>query len=104
MISFEIFLIGLGIVSTLTSLVTEAVKKILIEHNVNYCANTLTGIIAAILSIAIGIGYIVIANVGFTSQSIVCIIALAFISWLCSMIGYDKVIQVINQFKNIKKG
>ena len=104
MSSFEMFLIGLGIVSTLTSLVTEAVKKILIEHEINYCANTLTGIVAAILSIAIGISYIVIANVGFTAQSIVCIIAMSFISWLCSMIGYDKVIQVINQFKNIKKG
>ena len=104
MITFEIFLIGLGIVSTLTSLVTEAVKKILAGYNRNYCSNTLAGIVAAALSIGIGLGYMVLASVAFTAQSIVCIIALAFMSWLCAMVGYDKVIQVVGQFKNIKKG
>jgi hypothetical protein len=104
MINFEIFLIGLTLVSTLTSLVTEAIKKILNGKNKTYCANTLAGIVAAVLSIGIGIGYIVIASVGFSAQSIVCLIALAVASWLCAMVGYDKVVQVINQFKTIKKG
>ena len=104
MISFEIFLIGLTIVSVLTGLTTEGVKKILNGKNVNYCSNTLAGIVAAVLAVGIGIGYIIIAGVGFSAQSIVCIIALAFGGWLCAMVGYDKVIQVVSQFKNIKKG
>lgn len=93
MISFDIFLVGLMIVSTLTSLTTEAVKKILVEHNIKYRSNTLVGIVAAVLSAAIGISYVVVANAGFTPQVIVCLIALVFMSWLCAMVGYDKVIE-----------
>lgn len=104
MINFETFLIGLTIVSTLTGLVVEAIKKILNGKNKQYCANTLAGIVAAALSVAIGVGYVIFASVGFSAQTIICIIALAFASWLCSMVGYDKVLQVITQFKTIKKG
>lgn len=104
MISFEVFLIGLMVVSTLTGLTTEAVKHILSALKVNYQANVLSGIVAVILSAAVGVAYILVAGVGFAVQSIISVIALAFMSWLSAMVGYDKVIQVINQFKNIKKG
>lgn len=100
MITIDIFLTGLMIVSFLTGLVTEAVKKIVSERNVEYRPNTIAGIAAAILSAAIGIGYVVLAGIGFTSQIIVCIIALTFMGWLCAMVGYDKVIGV---FKNTNK-
>lgn len=104
MINFEVFLIGLMVVSTLTGLTTEAVKHILTALKVNYQANVLSGIVAVILSAAVGIAYVFVAGIGFAAQSIVSIIALAFMSWLSAMIGYDKVVQVIDQFKNIKKG
>lgn len=103
MVTFEIFLLGLLLTSTLTVLVTEAVKKIFTEHNLLYRANTLAGGIATILSAAICAGYIVITNSGFTSQVIVCFIAQVFMSWLCAMVGYDKVIQAISQFKTSGK-
>lgn len=99
MINFEIFLLGLLITSTLTGLVTEAFKKILTEHNRTYRANTLAGLVALVLSAAIGVGYIVLTNSVFTSQIIVHLIALVFMSWLCAMVGYDKVIQAVGQFK-----
>lgn len=101
MVSFEVFLLGLMIVSTLTSLVTEAVKKILTEYNVTYRANTLAGIVSAVLSASIGTGYTLVTGNSFTAQTIVCIIALVFLSWLCAMVGYDK---VIGMFKTIDKG
>ena len=100
MISLEVFLAGLMLVSSITGLVTEAVKKILTEHNVPYHANTLAGIVAAILSAAVGVGYVLVMDVGFTLQIIVCIVALVFMGWLGAMIGYDKIISV---FKNSKK-
>jgi len=99
MISFDIFLLGLMITSVLTSLVTEAIKIILKEYNISYRSNTLTGIIALILSVAIGVGYIILTGIGFSAQIVVYLAAQAFISWLCSMVGYDKVIQAIDQFK-----
>lgn len=99
MINFEIFLLGLLITSTLTGLVTEAVKKILTEHNKTYRANTLAGLIALVLSAAIGAGYIVLTGSVFTSQVVVYLISLVFMSWLSAMVGYDKVIQAVGQFK-----
>lgn len=99
MISLEVFLFGLLFTSTLTSLVTEAVKKILVDHNVKYSANTLAGVVASVLSVAIGIFYIVMNNVAFSGQVVVLLIAQVFMSWLCAMVGYDKVIQAISQFK-----
>lgn len=101
MVTLEVFLFGLMITSTLTGLVTEAIKKILAEHNTKYRANTLAGIVAAALSVAIGIGYVIITSIGFSGQIVVCIIAQVFLSWLCSMVGYDKVIGI---FKTTKKG
>lgn len=104
MINLDIFLTGLLIVSTFTGLVTEAVKKILSEFNVAYHSNTLAGIVAAVLSAALGAGYVIISGLAFTLQILVCVIALMFLSWLCAMVGYDKVIQVISQLKTSKKG
>ena len=98
MINFEIFLIGLMVISTLTGLVTEAIKKILTEHNTKFHANTLAGIVATVLSVGVGVGYAIIKNTGFTAQVVVCIIALTFMGWLCAMVGYDK---VVGQFKSI---
>ena len=99
MISLHVFMLGVLITSTLTSLATEAVKKLLAEHSKNYYANTLAGIVSVILSVAIGIGYMMLSSISFTPQTIVYLIALVFISWLCAMVGYDKVIQAISQFK-----
>lgn len=100
MVSLEVFLLGLLVTSTLTSLVTEAIKKIMTEHGVAYRANTTVGIIALLLSVGIGSGYILLNGMTFTTQVIVCLIAQIFMSWLCAMVGYDKVVQAIGQFKN----
>ena len=99
MINIEIFAIGLLVVSTLTGLATEAVKKVLTEHNKPYRANTLAGVVAACLSVAIGSGYLVLTNGDFNVQTCTSLVALTFMSWLCAMVGYDKVIQSISQFK-----
>ena len=102
--TLELFIMGLLVTSTITGLVTEAMKKIFDEHNVTYQANTLAGIVSVILSAAICIAYIVVTSVSFTPQIIVYLIAMVFMGWLCSMIGYDKVIQTISQFKTNNKG
>lgn len=99
MVNLEIFLLGLLATSIATSLITEGIKIVLTEHNKTYHANTLAGIVAAVVACAIGTGYIVLTGIGFTTQAIVCIIALVVMGWVCAMVGYDKVIQAIGQFK-----
>ena len=101
MISLHVFMLGVLITSTMTGLATEAIKKILSEYNKSYYANTLAGIVSVILSVAIGVGYMTLSNVSFTSQTIIYLVALVFISWLCAMVGYDKVVQAISQFKTV---
>ena len=104
MINLEIFLMGLLFVSAITSLTTEAVKKILTENKKAYSANTLAGIVSIIVSLAVGISYLLIGHIGFTAEIAVYLFALMVGSWLCAMLGYDKVIQTISQFKMERKG
>lgn len=103
MITFEVFLIGLMIISTVTSLVTEGVKKILDSCKKTYNSNILAAIVATVLSAAVGVGYVMFTGTTFTAQVIICIIVLVIASWLCAMVGYDKVVEVITKLKGAGK-
>ena len=95
----QVFLMLLLAVSILTSLTVEALKKF-IGDKFNYSSNVLAGITSVVLSTIVGIFYCVMANVAFNSQIVIILIALVFLSWLCAMVGYDKVIQAITQIKS----
>lgn len=95
----DVFLMGLFIVSTLTGLFTEGIKKWLAERNKTYHANALAGYVAIGLSILVGMAYIILTGVTFDAQIAVYFIALVMLSWLAAMIGYDKIKQTISQFK-----
>lgn len=98
--NMQFFMTGLVVVSALIGLATEAVKKIMTEYNKTYRANTLAGIISLVLSTVIGVCYVVVTGAAFTAQVVVGIVTFVFMSWLCAMVGYDKVIQTIAQFKD----
>ena len=99
MSNFQIFTTGLMVVSLLTGLVTEAIKKMLDETGKTYKANTLAGIVSVVLAPATCVFYAVNTGVAFDGQFITGAITLTFMSWLCSMVGYDKVVQTFAQFK-----
>ena len=103
MINTQVFLTGMLVSATLSSLATEAVKKLLDEHNKKYASNTLVGIMSALVSTGVGGAYIMLNNIGFTNEVVVYWVGLVFMTWLCSMVGYDKVIQTITQFEEIEK-
>lgn len=103
MMTLEIFLLLLIIISVMTGLFTEAVKKFMEEINVKYKANLLAGAVAAVLSVLIGTGYIILTEAHVNEKLAVMLIALMLLSWLSAMVGYDKVIQAISQFKINKK-
>lgn len=103
MISFDMFLTGLFITSILTSLTTEGLKKIFTEIGVTYRSNLLAGIVAVVLSVAACVGHVLGNGLDFTTQTVIYIVLHTFLSWLCAMLGYDKVIQTIKQFKITNK-
>ncbi len=98
----EIFLMGLLIVSVLTGLFTEGIKKWMTERGKTYYANALAGYVAVGLSLLIGAAYIILTQDVLNAQMAVYLIALTLLSWLSAMVGYDKVIQAISQFKTSK--
>lgn len=97
--NFEVALMLLLVVATMTGLVTEAVKKVLQEGNVSYKPNLLAGLVSVALSVGVGAAYIVLTETALTAQMAVYLIALVFLSWLSAMVGYDKVVQTIAQLR-----
>lgn len=88
----EIFGTLLLVTSVFTGLFTEALKK-----QIQSSTNLIAGATSIVLSIAVLIGYSIIFNVAVDSKYIVAGVTLCALSWLCSMLGYDKVIQTIKQ-------
>ncbi|MDO4305773.1 MAG: aminopeptidase [Eubacteriales bacterium] len=97
--SLDMFLAMLLIVSVLTGLFTEAIKKTLDDFGKAYCSNILAGAVAAVLAVLVDTGYVILAEAAINSKMAVYLIALVLLSWLCAMVGYDKVIQAISQIK-----
>lgn len=100
--SMGTFLTLLLIVSLFTGLFVEGIKKVLDEANKTYKPNILAGATAAVLSVLVSTGYIIITEAAFNWKMAVYLIALLLLSWLASMVGYDKVIQTIKQFRDNK--
>lgn len=55
------------------------------------------GIVAVVFSVLVDIGYTVVNNMAFDAVWVVYLISLIILSWLCAMLGYDKVIQTLAQ-------
>ncbi len=95
---FEVFLFLLFAVSVMTSLFVEGIKKF-IGDKFKYSSNILAGIVSIVLSILAGVFYCILAEVAFSAKIVVFLIALMLLSWLCAMVGYDKVVQAIRQLQ-----
>lgn len=92
-----IILTALAVISILTTLTVEALKKIL--GNIKYSANVLAAIVAVVLSVAVSAGYMIYTSGTWTPQVVVTVVALAFLSFLGATVGWDKVVQAIEQIK-----
>jgi hypothetical protein len=97
--SLEVFLVLLLAVSIFTSLTVEAIKKF-VGDKYNMSSNIVAGIVAIVLGIVVGVFYCILVGIAFGTQIIIMLVALVFLSWLCAMVGYDKVVQAIMQIKN----
>lgn len=85
------FLLALS--SVLTGLIVEAIKKLKDVEKPNIVA----AIVSVIVGLAVSVGWVLISKIAVSVEVILFVIALIVLSWLCSMLGYDKVIQTIAQ-------
>lgn len=97
--TFDMFLSGLMFISTFTGLATEAIKVAIPAFDKKFGSSVVAGIVSVVLSVGVSAAYMALNAVAVSPAAIVYIIAMAFMSWLCSTLGYDKVVKVITQFK-----
>ena len=100
--TLTLFVTLLVVLAVCVSLITEAVKKFLDDAGVKYSSN----VVVLIVAVIVGAGGTALMDLflgsAFTPPNIVCIVLMAVAVWVGAMVGYDKVVQMIEQLKNIK--
>ena len=95
--TIALFLTLVAVLATVTSLLTEAVKKVLDAKNVTYASNIVVVIVACIVGIGGTAAYYGLAGIPFTAPNIICMALMGVAVSVGSMVGYDKVMQAIKQ-------
>lgn len=100
--NLTLFVFLVTIASALTSLMTEAIKKFYQNKEKDYAPNKIA-LINAIVIGAVGMVCVyIVMGIPFTIVNIVFIFLMCVIVWIGSMIGYDKILQLITQIKDIQ--
>ena len=96
-----LFVTMLTLGAAVTSLLTEAIKKAYTNAGKEYSAN----MIALIDAVVVGCGGSAICymllGIPWTVNNIICMLLMGFAVWLASMVGYDKVLQLLKQIADI---
>ena len=92
-----LFITLLTAFSAITSLCTQAVKKLLDEKKVTYASNILAFIVGCIVGIGGTAVYYILNAVEFDIVNTTCMILMGFATSLTATVGYDKVMQTIKQ-------
>ena len=100
--TLTLFMALLVILAVCVSLITEAVKKFLDEAGVKYSSNVVVRVVALLVGAGGTALMYLFMGIAFTPPNIVCIVLMAVAVWVGAMVGYDKVIQMMEQLKNLK--
>lgn len=98
-VTLFITIVTLG--AAVSSLLTEAIKKAYNNADKEYSANVIALINAVVVG---GIGTAVVymlRGIPWTINNIICLILMILVVWIGSMIGYDKVIQLLKQIGTV---
>lgn len=99
----EMFLGLLGVITVLVMGITQVIKEALDKKNKIYSSNLIALIVSIVSSSIVSVLFFIIFDIGFSLKSIAEIIALMIASWATSMLGYDKIAQLICQLISIGK-
>ena len=89
----------LALISVLSSLTTEGVKKLLDETKMKYSSNALASIISVVMTLGVQMYYIAPNAAQIGSKELSETFALMLLSFLTATVGYDKVTQLLGQIK-----
>jgi hypothetical protein len=96
--TITLFIVLATICCAVSTLLTEGIKQWFINKaQKNYSANLIALVNAAVVGCGgTAIAYVLL-GVPFVLPNILCLILMCGVVWLGSMIGYDKVIQLVKQ-------
>lgn len=94
---------GLLIVSLVTNLTVEGIKKLLEGTKVKYSSNVLAAILSVIIACAVCVIYLIMTDTVFTLKIGVEVVVLMYLGFMVSTVGYDKVVQMIKQIQVVKE-
>lgn len=100
--NITMFLILLSAFSVISGLITEGIKK-LIKDKANLSYNIIAIIVSLIVGIVGCVIYYLLNNISFTVNNIVYMVLMGLASGLTSMVGFDKVKQLIEQINGSTK-
>lgn len=98
-VTLFITIVTLG--AAVSSLLTEAIKKAYNNAEKEHSANVIALINAVVVG---GIGTAVVymlRGIPWTINNIICLILMILVVWIGSMIGYDKIIQLLKQIGTV---
>lgn len=100
--TITLFITMLTLGAGVTALLTEAIKKAYANSGKEYSAN----VIALINAIVVGCGgtavLYMLQDIPWTTNNIICLVLMGVAVWIASMIGYDKLLQLLKQIADVK--
>lgn len=101
--TITLFITILTVGAAVTTLLTEAIKRAYQNAKKEYSAN----LIALINAVVVGCGgcavVYMLMNIPWTVNNIICMLLAGVAVWIGSMIGFDKVKQLLEQIASIDK-
>ena len=94
---------ALLIVSVITNLTVEGIKKLLDGTKVKYSSTVLAAVLSVLIACAVSVIYLIMTDTVFTMKIGVEIVVLMYLGFLISTVGYDKVIQMLKQIQSVKE-
>ena len=101
--SITLFITMFTVGAAAAALLTEAVKKFYANAG-KECSPNVVALVDAVVIGAGGTAVVyMLMNIPWTVNNIICLILMTVFVWIGSMIGYDKIIQLLKQIEEKEK-
>lgn len=89
--------------AAVSALLTEAVKRAYMNAGKDYSANVIALINAVVVGgLGTACAYMLL-GIPWTVNNIICLMLMIVVVWIGSMIGYDKIVQLLRQLEDVKE-
>ena len=100
--TITLFITFMTAAAAVSGLLTEAIKKAYQNAGRKYSANVIALINAAVIG-GLGMAAVyMLLGIPWTVNNIICLVIMIIAVWIGSMIGYDKIIQLLKQIQKTK--